>query len=337
MGLVSLAHSGLIMSLDIKVTLVVPILNEAESLPKLLQALTAQSYLPDEIIFSDAGSTDGSPALIENWWRKEGWMGGSCKVLLRPGAMPGAGRNAGLRLARNDWIAFIDGGITPANDWLKNLCEYAQIKKVSAVFGACHFSATMPFSKAVCALSYGQGAVHPVIPASLFTRQLLVEIGEFSERVRAGEDLLWLRLFRACYGCQEMCSAAQVSYTHFPASWPQALHKWRVTELNCVLAGVRTGQQAIYLVGLPTLYVLAFNGNKVGVAAFVLYLLLRGAIDPIRRSLDWPWWGHRPIAALIALPLGIMLDFAKWVGIVQGIGIRLAGLNRFWGNRHVDR
>ena len=106
------------MSLNFPVSLVIPILNEAESLPELLQALKAQSHRPDEIIFSDAGSTDGSPALIEAWWRDQGWEHGSCRVLLRPGAMPGAGRNAGVRAARNEWIAFIDGGITPASDWL---------------------------------------------------------------------------------------------------------------------------------------------------------------------------------------------------------------------------
>jgi hypothetical protein len=325
------------MSLDFNVTLIVPILNEADSLPELLQALTVQSHRPNEIIFSDAGSTDGSTVLIENWWRREGWANGSCRVLLRLGAMPGAGRNAGLHFARNDWIAFIDGGITPANDWLEQLCQHARTTQVPAVLGVCHFSARMPLSKAVCALSYGQGTLHPVIPASLFNRQVFAEIGEFSECVRAGEDLLWLALFRARYGELKVCSAARVMYTHFPTSWSQTLRKWRVTELNCVLAGVRTGQQAVYLVGLPTLYALAFNGNKFGVAGFLVYLLFRGAIDPIRRSSDRPWWGHQPVAVFIALPLGIMLDIAKWVGIVQGIGIRLASLNRLWGKRHVDR
>ena len=149
------------MSLNFPVTLVVPILNEAESLPELLRALKLQSHLPDEIIFSDAGSSDGSPALIEAWWRDDGWEHGSCSVLSRPGAMPGAGRNAGVCAARNDWIAFIDGGITPASDWLEQLCRHALEKKPPAIFGLCHFSAQAPF------------ACDTLFPADLLKRQFV--------------------------------------------------------------------------------------------------------------------------------------------------------------------
>ncbi len=325
------------MSLNFPVTLVIPILNEAESLPELLQALKAQSHPPDEIIFSDAGSTDGSPAMIEAWWRDEGWEHGSCSVLLRPGEMPGAGRNAGVLAARNEWIAFIDGGITPASDWLEQLCRHAQATQASAVFGVCHFSAQAPLAKAVCALSYGHGAVHPVIPASLFARRVFAEIGEFPAHLRAGEDLVWMAALQARYGAREVCKAARVSYTHFPTDWSQALHKWRVTELHCVLAGVRRGQQAVYLLGLPVLYVLAGAGGGVGAAVFVVYLLLRGVVDPTRRSLDLPWWGRQPGAACIVLPLVAALDIAKWLGIVQGVWVRFTARVGFGGKRHVNR
>ncbi len=325
------------MSLNFPVTLVIPILNEAESLPELLQALKAQHHRPDEIIFSDAGSTDGSPALIEDWWRHEGWEGGQCSLLAQPGAMPGAGRNAGIRVARNDWIAFIDGGITPAGDWLEQLCRHAHATHVSAVFGVCHFSARALFAKAVCALSYGHGALHPVIPASLFARRVFDEIGEFPADLRAGEDLVWMGAYQASYGAREVCQAARVRYTHFPTGWRQVLRKWRVTEMHCVLAGVRVGQQVVYLFSLPFLYVLAVAGGRVGAAVFATYLLLRGVIDPIRRSLDRPWWGRQPGAAWLALPLAAALDVAKWTGIVQGMGVRLAVWIGFGGKRYVDR
>lgn len=325
------------MSLNFSVTVVIPILNEAESLPELLQGLKAQTLRPDEIVFSDAGSTDGSPALIEEWWCNEGWEGGHCSVLTRPGAMPGAGRNAGVRAARNQWVAFIDGGITPAKDWLEQLCRHALATQVPAVFGVCHFSAQAPFAKAVCALSYGQGAVHPVIPASLFARWLFAEIGEFPAHLRAGEDLVWMAALQARYGAREVCSVARVNYTHFPTGWRQAFRKWRVTELHCVLAGVRTRQQAFYLFGLPVLYLLAGSGDGVGTAVFVAYLLLRGVIDPTRRSLDRPWWGLQPGAACIALPLVTALDFAKWLGIVQGLGVRLVAGIGLDEKQHDDR
>jgi hypothetical protein len=89
--------------------------------------------------------------------------------------------------------------------------------------------------------------------------------------------------------------------------------------------------------GLPLLYALAVAGGRVGAAVFAAYLLLRGVIDPTRRSLDRPWWGRQPGAACIALPLAAALDTAKWLGIVQGMGVMLAAKISFWGKRHVDR
>ena len=117
------------------ISLLVPILNEAESLPELLSAIEAQTLRPNELIFIDAGSTDGGDILIKNWWESHAWSEGSCRVLLIPGAMPGAGRNAGIREARNNWFAFIDGGIIPDRNWLENLYNYALKNNLKSVFG----------------------------------------------------------------------------------------------------------------------------------------------------------------------------------------------------------
>lgn len=310
------------MSVNLPVTLVVPILNEAASLPELLRALKAQRQRPDEILFSDAGSTDGGPELIASWWQSEGWAGADCRVLPLPGAMPGAGRNAGVRAARNDMIAFIDGGIAPEDDWLAQLWQQHTLTQAPAVFGVCHFSAGTPFAKAICALSYGHGAVHPVIPASLFARRVFSEVGEFPGHLRAGEDLFWMKAFLARYGQREVCPAARVAYTHFPDTWTQALRKWRVTERHCVIASVRTSQQAVYLFALPVLYVLAALGDWPGQAVFAAYLILRGVVDPARRSADRPWWRGQPGAALIAPVLAAALDIAKWAGILEGIAAK---------------
>jgi hypothetical protein len=106
--------------------------------------------------------------------------------------------------------------------------------------------------------------------------------------------------------------------------------------LHCVLAGVRVGQQVVYLFGLPVLYTLAGNGGRGGSALFLAYLLLRGVLDPIRRSHDRPWWTGQPRAALIALPLAMALDIAKWLGIVQGIGTRLAAVIGIRKKQHAD-
>ena len=307
------------MSLDFNVTLVVPILNEAASLSELLESISAQTFRPNELIFCDAGSTDGSQALIQAWWSAKGWSGTSLKIISLHQAMPGAGRSAGVRAALNHWIAFLDGGIIPEVNWLRSLCVFAESVKAEAVFGVCHFSGYAPFPKAICALSYGQGSSHPVIPASLFSKSVFEKVGYFPEQLRAGEDIVWLKRFLDCYTYRQICNEARVSYTHFPDGWTKAMRKWRMYEFHCVQAGVRGAQQFIYLISPLVALYLAFQGAIYGFGIIFVYFLFRGLIDPIRRSNDRPWWGDSPKAALISPFLALVLDVSKWCGIVLGV------------------
>ena len=307
------------MSLEFKVTLVIPILNEASSLLELLESIRAQTLLPDEVIFCDAGSTDSSPEIIREWWNLKSWSSTSLEIILLPGAMPGAGRNAGIRSAKNNWIAFLDGGIIPQVDWLRNLCIFAKNTGAQAVFGLCNFSGHTPFSRAVCALSYGEGSSHPVIPASLFSRCVFEKVGYFQEQLRAGEDILWLRHFLAHYKTRHICFEAQVSYIQFPNNWLKAARKWRMYEYHCVKAGVRGVQQYLYLLAMPLVLFSVFEEGAYGWGLLLAYLVLRGIIDPIRRSKSKPWWGSSLRAALIAPLLVLLLDTSKWCGIVQGM------------------
>ncbi len=304
-------------SMSNSIAIVIPILNEAESLPELLHAIKRQSRQPQEIIFVDAGSTDGSPELIAQWWRQEAWENTNCQVLSLPGGLPGGGRNAGIRAAESAWIAFLDGGIEPEADWLEQLYTHAVQHDASGVFGVCAFHAETPFERAVCALSYGYDSVHPVIPASLFQRRVFDEIGFFPDHLRAAEDLFWVRAYLARYGSRQICAHALVHYRHFPSSWRGAIRKWRINERNSVRAGVRYRQHVVYAFAFPLLYGLLLTLPVLGLPLFGAYLVARGVVDPIRRSKRRRWWGQYPSAIFKAVGLAVMLDLAKFVGICQ--------------------
>lgn len=294
-------------------------LDEARTLPDLLGALKAQTRRPDELVFVDAGSKDGSADLVRQWWEREAWPGLGCQVISLPGAYPGAGRNAGVRAAQGEWIAFIDAGIDPDSRWLKQLERCLESSAAPGVFGVCRFSAESAFQRAICALSNGQGAVHPVVPASLFRKEVFGTIGHFPENLRAAEDLLWVARFEAHYGASMVCPDAQVCYRHFPATWQAAVRKWRVAEYFSVLAGIRRRQQIAFLALLPVPYVALLSGTAWGALVFSAYLLLRGVVDPLRRSHPRRWWGGHPQAILMAIVMGPVLDAAKITGIMQGL------------------
>lgn len=301
------------------VSLVVPILNEATSLPQLLSGIEQQTVRPHELIFVDAGSTDGSTDLIESWWQSHAWSAGECKVLRLTGGLPGGGRNLGIHAAKSDWIAFIDGGITPDPDWIERLLACAKSRDTKAMFGYCHFDAEGSFERAICALTYGFGAEHPVLPASIFHRDALASIGPFREDLRAAEDILWTRRFGQLFGPWPTCPEAKVHYRHFPDSVPLVFLKWRRNEHNAVRAGVRGSQQMLYFLGLPALLcapiAIPFGGSLI----FFFYVVCRGILDPMRRSATLYWWRDHPSAFFIAIWMSVIIDMAKWLGIAEGV------------------
>ena len=50
--------------MKIDVTLVIPILNEAATLPTLLASIERQVHQPDQVVFVDGGSTDATSATL---------------------------------------------------------------------------------------------------------------------------------------------------------------------------------------------------------------------------------------------------------------------------------
>lgn len=310
--------------MTVPVAIVLPTLNEAESLPELLDALAAQTVRPAEIIFCDAGSTDGTPEIIEAWWPSHGWEGSKLQVLHRPGALPGAGRNHGIRAAHSPWIAFLDGGIVPEHDWLERLLACAESQGAKAMFGVCSFVTSGTVARAVCALSYGFGAIHPVVPASLFRREVFDEVGFFREDLRAAEDILWVRQLERSLGPREVCNAARVHYAHFPGTLWSAAWKWYVIQQSTVVAGARLWQLIAYPLFFLGGLACVILSPVAGALLFFCYLLARGVLDPLRRSGWSRWWLGESMAFPAAIILAAMLDIAKLLGIFAG----LAGMLR---------
>ena len=100
------------------VSVVVPVLNEAGSLPGLVDALRSQTRIPDEIVFADGGSTDGSRAILDDLADQIV----DIRVVDGPGGRS-ENRNAAIRAASSEIIACTDAGCVPESTWLQHLTE----------------------------------------------------------------------------------------------------------------------------------------------------------------------------------------------------------------------
>jgi glycosyltransferase involved in cell wall biosynthesis len=299
-----------------KISIIIPVLNESAALYTLLMGISVQSLTAHEVIVIDAGSIDDSVSVVEKWAVNYGSTETLVRVMQNPGGMPGANRNLGITAAEGDWIAFIDAGIVPASNWLECLWVCAAKTKSKAIFGMCHFDADSAFEKAVCALSYGCKVMHPVLPASLFHKSVFDQSGLFREDLRAAEDILWVNEVVRAHGPKVICEDALVHYRHFPNSVSAVIQKWWVYPQNTVRAGVYSvkiwilpsffGILILSLIAIPIL----------GISLLLVYILIRGAIDPMRRSHSLVWCGSSPSSMLIAMWLGFLMDATKSLSIL---------------------
>ena len=91
-------------SMDIKISVVVPVYNSEKYLQKCVDSLLDQTYSNIEVILVDDGSTDSSPQICDNYATSDRRV----TVIHQKNARIGAARNRGLEVAHGDYITFID-------------------------------------------------------------------------------------------------------------------------------------------------------------------------------------------------------------------------------------
>ena len=109
------------------ISVIIPIYNTGDSVVKLLNKLTKQSYEKLEIICVDDGSKDGSFDLVSEFIRQSGLKNKNLNMtILRQKNQGAAGaRNLGLKKASGEYVTFIDSDDevkkTHIEDLLKSL------------------------------------------------------------------------------------------------------------------------------------------------------------------------------------------------------------------------
>ena len=180
----------------IKVSVIVPVRDEEESIRELLDGLLGQSRMPDEIIITDGGSVDATPQIIQEYIDK----GAPVRLIRAGAALPGRGRNLGAAQARCEWLGFTDAGIRPAVNWLEALVRRAeQDETVDVVYGS-WTPVTDTFFKECAAITYvpppvvAEGAqIRPrFIASTLLRRDAWTTVNGFPEELRSAEDLVFM-------------------------------------------------------------------------------------------------------------------------------------------------
>lgn len=192
------------------VSVVIPARNAAGFIDECLaSAASQQGPFGLQVIVIDDGSEDDT---AERAATHPG-----VQVLTTPGRGPAAARNAGLAVARGDFVAFLDADdLWPGGKLARQLAALQQVPEAAFVFGDCRqFDARGQRSQTefeaggLGEQAWGPGPLLPdaykrLLSAGFVTtgsvvarREALAEAGGFNEALRLVEDLdLWLRLAR---------------------------------------------------------------------------------------------------------------------------------------------
>src|SRR5436190_6444840 len=235
----------------LKISVVVPVRNVAQTIRALLDGLLGQTLPPDEIVITDGGSLDETRAIIQDFIDQ----GAPVRLLTDNDSLPGRSRNIAVANAKNDWVAFIDAGIRPEQGWLQALADqivdpshadvvYGSYEPIiSSFFTECAAIAYVPPPTATAA-----GPARPYsIASALMPRAAWEAAGGFPEHLRSAEDLVFMQRVEAAGFSIVRAPSAVVHWSIQPGLW-RTFMRFVVYARNNMRAGLwRNWQRQIFL------------------------------------------------------------------------------------------
>lgn len=180
------------------VSVIIPTLNEEESITRLLAALERQTLQPSEIVVADGGSTDRTRELVREFAARSHVP---VELIEVDDGLPGRNRNAALARVSHEWAACIDAGTVPNPDWLEKLVE-ASARDLSAlvVYGQYEPRIDSLFTRCSAILYVPRpGQAVRSTASMLMHRSAWEAVGPFREDLRSAEDLLFFRALDALH------------------------------------------------------------------------------------------------------------------------------------------
>jgi glycosyltransferase involved in cell wall biosynthesis len=100
-----------------KISVVIPMYNSSKTILRTLNSIKKQTILPYEVIIIDDGSLDESSTIVEDFISNNSTL--NIQLVKKTNGGVSTARNAGIKLAKGDWIALLDSD----DEWLINKLE----------------------------------------------------------------------------------------------------------------------------------------------------------------------------------------------------------------------
>ena len=165
-----------------KVSIILPVFNHRDPILDIINAINNQIYKAYEIIIVDSSRNLEIQNIIKDY---ESFT----KIIYHwvPKAYPGHARNIGVKLAKGDYIAFVDSKTIPKKYWLRDYMQDIIKNNLYYKIGTTEFVSKGVLQKLIYSASYGKLSFS-TIPGSIFKKKFFVDTGGFSNKLRSSED-----------------------------------------------------------------------------------------------------------------------------------------------------
>jgi glycosyltransferase involved in cell wall biosynthesis len=165
------------------ISIIIPTLNEVDILPKLLESIKQQEFTDYEVIVSDAGSTDGTVKIAEEY---------GARVV--KGGMPGPGRNRGAEKASGRFLFFLDADVKLPKDFLENARNEMEEQYIDLATCEIRPLSNLTLDRVIHNIMNTGIRLNLKVNPSAFgfnifvTKRLFERVGGFDESIRVAED-----------------------------------------------------------------------------------------------------------------------------------------------------
>lgn len=173
-----------------KISVICTVYEEVDTIEKLVNSITNQTEVPDEMIIVDGGSEDGTNQKLLNLQKKHEWLNWQ----VEEGVNISEGRNKAIKYAENEHILGIDGGCVAHEKWVEKMKEGFE-EGHDALAGVFQYIGDTAFEKV-----QGEIRTHHYSPDNVsddfnpssrsvgFKKKVWRDAGKYPEHLFTGED-----------------------------------------------------------------------------------------------------------------------------------------------------
>ena len=196
-----------------KISVIIPTLDNPDDVYDVIESLNRQSLLPSEIVVVDSSSNDEIDHLIGtinsaipitykrfgraykydrliSFFKNLPLINNFFKSTHKGRAYPYEATNKGALIAKHDWLAFLDATTIPSDEWIKDYVQIIKKNEVEVVFGNTLYLAETFFQKILRASTYGANGIETA-PGSFMKKNHFLDGYQITEGVRSGGDVDW--------------------------------------------------------------------------------------------------------------------------------------------------